>query len=362
MMSSDTTTDDRAGVRVLRRLHPEWSERRIGREIGRTPKFVKKWIERDDTANLARGRSKKRYILTEEFRKKIKRKMVGSLRAKGGGKRRKLSIREMVKELKENGEKGNYTTVREAVNDISKYRRRKKRVRLTEDFAQRRFAFADSHLSWSAAKWRTLFNTDSSPFYLQFKYNRQNDGFWCEEGVDPPGVDTDKYAIKTELYMGVCAQGVSKPVFIDHPARVNATNYSEIVLPHFRRQLFERKENTDDPSTTNLFADDYVFQQDLATSHWAKLSTTYLDEFIPSYIKKVDTPPRFFEWPVEQFFNMLEARVYKKGKADNLNQLKKWIVKDLKDPFWFEWCAKTFATMHQRCVDVCEQEGWHTSH
>ncbi len=99
MMSDSTKNDDRAGVRVLRRLHPAWSERRIGREIGRTPKFVKKWLERDDSKSLPRGITRTNSVVTEQFKKKVKRKMVGSLKAKGGGKRRKLSIREIYRTL-----------------------------------------------------------------------------------------------------------------------------------------------------------------------------------------------------------------------------------------------------------------------
>ncbi len=175
-------------------------------------------------------------------------------------------------------------------------------------------------------------------------------------------MDTDKYTIKTELYIGVCAQGVSSPIFIDGPERVNSHNYTAEILPHFRKQIFDRTEETKDPSTTKLFGDEYLFEQDLAPPHWAKKSVKYLEQFIPKFLPKDKTPTRFLEWPVEQFFNALEARVYKRGKADDLKQLKRWIRKDLKDPFWFEWCATTFATMHQRCVDVCEQEGWHTRH
>ncbi len=160
----------------------------------------------------------------------------------------------------------------------------------------------------------------------------------------------------------MCATGVTKPYFIDSPDRVNGKNYSEEVLPHFRTQIFERKEDTHDPSTTNLFPGEYLFQQDLAPPHWAVVSTKFLDRNIQSYMPKDETPPKFFEWPVEQMFNVLQARVYKRGRAKDLEELKKWIRKDLKDEFWFSWCRSAFDSMHQRMVDVCEAEGWHTSH
>ncbi len=49
-----------------------------------------------------------------------------------------------------------------------------------------------------------------------------------------------------------------------------------------------------------------------------------------------------------------KARVYKRGRARDLKQLKKRIVKDLQDPFWTSWCESAFASMHQRMVDVFE--------
>ena len=354
--------DDRYAVRALARRHPTWSNRRIGRELGKTHKFVARWRERDVSTNLARGRSQRKTVRTEAFDKKVKRKMIGARAVEGGVKRRKLSIRETVKKLSSEGVSCTYFSVRESVHDQSMYRRRRKRVRLDEGFAKRRFDFADSHLDWSDTQWNKILNTDSSPFYLKFSYNRQNDGFWVTEGEDPAAADMDKYTLKTEVYIGCCAKGVTKPYFIDSPLRVNAEIYSTEVLPHFRTQVFERKDDTSDPSTTTLFPGPYLFQQDLATSHWAKKSVKYLNDHMQSFMPKDETPPKFFEWPIEQLFNTLKARVYKRGRARDLKQLKKWIVKDLQDPFWTSWCESAFASMHQRMVDVCEVEGWHTSH
>ena len=313
-MRTSKLKDDRSAVRTLARRHPDWSQRRIAREIGRDKTFVYKWIDRDHSDNMSRGRSQCKTVRSESFDKKVKRKMVGSVRVEGGAKRRKLSIRQTVEELNREGNKCSYTTVQASVREIAIYRRRRKRVSLNEKYAKRRFEFAESHLGWGLAQWKKLLNTDSSPFYLKFNYNRQNDGFWCGERDDPPVADTDKFSLKTEVYLGVCAQGVTKPYFVDSPRRVNAEVYSQEILPHFRTQVFERKQDTDDPSTTNLFADEYLFQQDLAPSHWAKMCVTYLREHMQSFMPKDETPPKIFEWPVEQAFNILKSRVYKKGR------------------------------------------------
>ena len=51
--------------------------------------------------------------------------MVGTLKGAGGGKKRRLSIPETVKELRAEGVKCSYHTVRDAVVQVATYRRRR---------------------------------------------------------------------------------------------------------------------------------------------------------------------------------------------------------------------------------------------
>lgn len=82
--------------------------------------------------------------------------------------------------------------------------------------------------------------------------------------------------------------------------------------------------------------------------------------FICKYLH--NTPPKLFEWPVEQFFNELKRRVYARGMPSGLAQLKRWIRIECKKEHWFAWLTAAFASMPQRMVDICEAEGWYTSH
>ncbi len=83
-MTSSETSDDRSAVRALARWHPEGSNRMIGRELGRSGRFVARWLTRDNSDNLPRGRSQRRTVRSEAFDKMVKRKMVGSVRVEGG--------------------------------------------------------------------------------------------------------------------------------------------------------------------------------------------------------------------------------------------------------------------------------------
>ncbi len=90
-MSSPTDAhlkDARSAVRALADRHPDWSQRRIARELGKSNHFVRKWIVRDNSECLSRGNTQTPSVRNESFDKKVKRKMVGTVKAAGGGKRR----------------------------------------------------------------------------------------------------------------------------------------------------------------------------------------------------------------------------------------------------------------------------------
>ncbi len=95
-MTSSETSDDRSAVRALARRHPEWSNRMIGRELGRSGRFVARWLARD-------SRSQRRTVRSEAFDKKVKRKMVGSVRVEGEEKEGEYW--ETVKELRGGGDR-----------------------------------------------------------------------------------------------------------------------------------------------------------------------------------------------------------------------------------------------------------------
>lgn len=326
--------------------------------------FVLRWWEREDVKNKARGNTTTTPKLNDSLKRKVKRMMVGTLQGQGGVRLRKESIRVTKKRLRDEEKIDvSYGTVQKCVSSQAVYRMRAKKVRLNDGYAGRRFKWADDHVGWGA-EWDNLLNTDSSPFYVRFSSNRRNDGVWCLPGQDPSPVPTDKYSLKTECYIGVTRRGLTLPVFIDSPSHVNSKNYVSDILPTMARAVSSRTKKTNDPTTTRLFADvkKWTFQQDLARPHIAKLSQDYLKAQVPSFWTPEQTPPKLFEWPVEQFWNELDRRVYKRGRPKDLKQLKSWITKECKLPYWFEWLETTWDSFPGRVKDICEAEGWYTDH
>lgn len=321
------------------------------------------WWERDDFDNRARGNSMTAPKLNDVLQRKVVRLMCGTTKAAGGARVRKESIRGCRKRLREEEKvEVSYGTIQSCISSYASYRVRRKKVRLSEDYAQRRFDWADDHVGWDVEAWKRLLNTDSSPFYLNYATNRRNDGTWCRPGEAPPISSSDKYCLKTEVYVGVSYRGLTPPEFIDSPDRVNAKNYISDILPTMAAAVSERKTTTNDPTTTRLFADtaDWCFQQDLARPHIAAITQQYLTDNVPEFWLPEDTPPKLFEWPIEQFWNELDRRLVKRGRAKDLKQLKKWIRVECKKEYWFEWLRNTWDTFPRRVKAVCEAEGWHT--
>ena len=169
---------------------------------------------------------------------------------------------------------------------------------MTESIANRRLVLADSKLDWEEKQWECVLNTDSSPFYLKFASNRQNDRIWCAKGTQPPALPLDKHSLKTECYLGVSALGVTRAVFVDSPETVKTENYCSLILPHFLQDVSARGlVATDDPTTTRLFLypDQMISRQDLAPPHTSKKTQAWIAKNFKHSWDKTVCPPRFTE-------------------------------------------------------------------
>ena len=77
----------------------------------------------------------------------------------------------------------------------------------------------------------------------------------------------------------------------------------------------------------------YIFWPDKASAHYAGLTTTFLDNHNINYVKKKDNPTEFPQCrPVEDFFGLLAARVYRRNwEAKDVVTLKRRIRKCLSE-------------------------------
>jgi hypothetical protein len=180
-------------------------------------------------------------------------------------------------------------------------------------------------------------------------------------GEKSPYVPCDKHSPKTEVYASISSMGIAGPVFVDGP--VNSDVYIEDVLPTILFQVKKRTKKTSNPTTTRMVPNvrNFVFQQDLATSHTSRKTQEYLQDCFPNFLPKKSTPPVLVEWPIEMFWNQVKQEVYSEGKPKNMIQLKNRISKVFEN-FDIDWLKKAWNTMPERMEAVIVAQGGHTEY
>lgn len=153
-----------------------------------------------------------------------------------------------------------------------------KQPKLTEDHKRRRVQFANwirNNFKKSQAK-RIVFS-DEKLFSVDGVWNRQNERIWAvsrEEANEKGGLrGVSKFPGKIMVWLGACANGVSKVVFLED-GTVNHEKYISEVLP-----VAKRFGNTH-------FGNDWWFQQDGARAHTVAASQNRCKENLPNHIEK----------------------------------------------------------------------------
>ena len=66
----------------------------------------------------------------------------------------------------------------------------------------------------------------------------------------------------------------------------------------------------------------YIFWTDKATTHYARLTTTFLDNEGVNYVPKRDNPTAVLQCrPIEDFFGLLATRVYQRNWVAKMYRL-----------------------------------------
>ena len=117
---------------------------------------------------------------------------------------------------------------------------------------------------------RLILFTDECRFDIQQEHNPQNDRTWA---ASPPPresrVVSREQCPKSVMVWGGFGYNVKTPlIFIDAGVRMNATLYRELVL----EPIEEWAEGVYGKDEDGEWVEDWVFQQDGATSHTAKVN------------------------------------------------------------------------------------------
>lgn len=242
-----------------------------------------------------------------------------------------------------------------------KYGRAKKGFVITEKNRLARLAFAATHGDGNT-DFRGVMFTDSKIFVL----DKSGGNIWYVGGKRPTSA-LPKSSLKVHVYYGVTQFGPTEPVFVtgggsqkskvlnpktDIPLRgVGAVEYCTEVLPRLIEdgdKLFSGK---------RAYAKDWVFQQDNAPAHTAKMSKAVLEDKMKGRWVK-DWPPSSpdLSW-IENVWAWADGRVRRmRGSIKTLKEFKEAIASVFRE-LPLEHCQKYVAGMQKRLSLVHEMEG-----
>ena len=127
-----------------------------------------------------------------------------------------------------------------------------------------------------------LLFSDKKMFDIDGVYNAQNDRIWAvnRTAADKNGGIQQKWKFpqKVMVWLGVCSKGIT-PLIIFEKGTVNHERYVNEVLPVALKY------------GNNTFGDNWIYQQDGATSHTHHLTQQWCRDNFPNFIDKDHWPP-----------------------------------------------------------------------
>jgi transposase len=198
---------------------------------------------------------------------------------------------------------------------------------------------------------KRVFFTDEKNFYLNPPISKQNNRVWARGGkadVEPSRllVEREKFASHIMVSAGVCFGGKGRLHFVEEKAKVNAEYYIDKLLP----KLIE--------DCQQLLPTGYVFQQDGAPAHTARVTQEWLASNCNDFLTKEEWPPNspdlnpldYHAWGA-----MLEQYNKLQPKPKTVTQLKDALLK-----IWSELpqkpidkAVKDFRKRLQACISAC---------
>jgi transposase len=174
---------------------------------------------------------------------------------------------------------------------------------------------------WSFAKKNPDFDwilDDESYFTLGHSSMHGNNSFYSSNlEQTPPSVKYSprtKYEEKLLVWIAISSKGISEPYFVPSGLAINQTIYLKECI--MKRLIPFIKKNHSDGK--------YVFWPDLASAHYAKSVTNYLEQKNIRFVPKIENPPNAPELrPIEDYWGILKGKVYDNGyKAKSLTALR----------------------------------------
>lgn len=335
-------------VRVAQLGQLGYQQKKIAREVNVSLKVVKKYRNVDfDVENLVDAPRLGRPV---QFDEKMKEK-INKIIQKNGMSPRKLARREKMPSR---------TTIRRTIKaaKLKSYKKRKAGG-LQVYHKAARVAWCMNNADWSLEYFEKLLITDSKVFTVDGGYNPQNQRFYRQTGDDVPVHELNKSKKGVHVYAGMSARGLTKLIFIE--GAITAKRYVDEVLNKMLKDVKSRRLRQGSPLQIQLFKDsnDFILEQDHASSHDAKLTQQWCDEHdaLPDYLSKDDTPSKMDDlWPIERLWGIITGKVYAVTQPKDVKELKRRIRKA-----WREINPQTLKKLvHQmplRMAEIVKNDG-----
>ena len=156
--------------------------------------------------------------------------------------------------------------------------------------------------------------TDEKDFTIEVARNHQNDGVYGHKKKEiPVGQlyhETSRFSKKVMVSAGVSMRGKTRIHFIDtSKTKINSECYIKLLDDNLL------------PDCRTLYPDnDFIFQQDGATSHTSRITQEHLNANMPEFIGKDDWPPQSPDLnPMDYQVWNLSGKVYE-GHSTNFTE------------------------------------------
>ena len=229
--------------------------------------------------------------------------------------------------------------------------------RLTANHKTRRLAWARDHLTWTADDWARVLWSDESRFQLYQSdgrvYVRRCVGEAFAEGCVVPTVKHGGSGIM--VWGCFSAAGVGDLVRVEQ--KIDAAVYVDVLRDHLI------------PSAHRLIGPEFLFQQDNAPPHTARITQEYLADPTPDFIREMggSWEVELMEWPaqspdlnpLENLWNELERQLRREVRPRNNEELFVNLQR-----IWYgldhQILANLLGSMGRRCQAVIDAGGGFT--
>ena len=127
--------------------------------------------------------------------------------------------------------------------------------------------------------------SDEKIWSIEEKYNSQNSRVYSISRENIPEevkhVATTLHPKSVMVWAGISAKGKTSMVFVPEGAKINAISYQKLILSKHVLPI----------SSTFMKGEDWLFQQDGAPAHTAKINQEWLSNNIPDFFNKDEWPP-----------------------------------------------------------------------